>query len=501
MTTPSASPQRNSSAMVIGGVILVFVAVSLLTAPDPPSQDEGWRWITIAVGLGCCIWNINRAIAAVRRVGPVSIVAFLHLWVFLAFSFPAVEMTYRYEQIRLGYWHIWTDDPLLFRVALLLGAFQFVFFLALGHGVDTTCRRLVDASRTWQPRPWLGWIFVVLLLPLVIARVMLFSEIGLSGMATALTARTDYFDQIEGRVSPLQFLLNSSFPVYAVMLGCLAVKFLVKHPSSIGRRLFIGVLVGCVGGVVLSGGRAEIVLIAATVGIFMYVAGYRTAREVMPLLVLGLSLAALLFGVAQARLGVDNVLSRASGGTVVGDAYSSGDISQIHGLGRFEFVVMILDRHQGSDALWGSSYWGAVIAGLQTTFLPKLVLGVDLPVSYVSGDVLGPWVFGGRLVSALPSSPGEAYINFGYTGIMAVAIVLGLITRGLISLAGRLPEPQEVTLVLIVWTMARLISDESALLATFLVRNWPIMVISIIVMRLAKAPENHVAPAPSLVRR
>lgn len=500
MTTAIAVRPSHRSSLVVAGAVVVLATISMLTAPDPPGPDEGLRWATVAVGLASCTWNVTRAIAAVRRTGPVSVVAFLHLWVFFAFSFPAVELTYRYEQITLGYWRIWTEDPLLLQGAILLIVFQVLFFGALGTNVDIVCRRLVETSRIWRPDQRVGLIFVVLLLPLVLARIHLFREIGLEGMATALTTRTDYFAQLEGGVTPLQFLLNSSFPVYAVALGCLAVKFLVPHPSPLGRRLFLGVLVGCVAGVVLSGGRAEIVLIAVTVGFFMFVAGYRTARQVMPLIVLGAVLAALLFGVAQARLGEENLLSRAAEGVVVGDAYSSGDISQIFGLGRFEFVVMILDRHQGSDALLGASYLGALSAGMQTTFLPQIATGVELPVTYVSGEVLGPWVFGSGQVSALPSSPGEAYLNFGYAGVVAAALVLGLITRGLVGLVGRMPGPQEVTLVLVVWTMARVLSDETALLATFVVRNWPIMVISLIVMRLVKAPD-HQDPSLSVVRR
>jgi oligosaccharide repeat unit polymerase len=484
------------SRVVIGGAVLAIVLLMLLTAPEPPGPDDTWRWATIAVGLASCTWNVTRAAAAFRRAGPVSLVGFLHLWVLFAFSFPAVEMTYRYGQISLGFWRAPTDDPVLFQAALLLTAFQVLFFLALGDGVDATLTRLVGSSRVRWPDQRVGLVFVVLLLPLVLARLLVLRGLGLSGVATSMVTRTDYFAQLDSNVSPIIWALNTAFPVYAVALGCLAVKFLVPHPSTLGRRLFLGVLVACAAGVALSGGRAELVFVAITVGFFMYVAGYRTARQFVPLVLPGLLLAGLLFAVAQARHGEDNVLSQASDGTIVGNDYSSGDITQILGLGRFDAMVMILDRHLGSDALRGTSYLGALSGGLDTTFLPRIAAGVDLPSPTVSGEVLGQWVFGGPQVSALPSAPGEAYLNFGVVGLLGAALVLGLLTRGLVAVAGSLPGPQEFTLVLAVWTMARLLSDESALIASFVVRNWPGMILVLLVARRAAAAPDRPLPLP-----
>lgn len=488
--TTTAAPQRHQTGMVVGGVLLLLVIVSWWTAPQPPEPGLSWRWATIAVGLALCAYNVSSAIAAVRRTGPVSVVAFLHLWVFFAFSFPAVEMTFRYEQIMLGYWSIWTDDPLLLQAALLLGAFQVVFFLALGTRVEPVCRHIVETSRSRLPDLQIGLVFLLLLLPLVAARALVLLELGVEGVATAMTTRTDYFSQLESEVGPIMWALNSIFPVYAVSLGCLAVKFLVPHPSPLGRRLFLGVLIGSVAGVALSGGRAEIVFVSVTVALFMYVAGYRTARQFLPVLVFGLFIAALLIAVGQARHGEGNVLSRAAENAYVGNDYSGGDITQILGLGRFEFMVMILDRHLGAEALLGSSYLWAIVGSLQTSFLLRIAAGVNLPTPSVSSDVLGPWVFGGPQASALPSAPGEAYLNFGVTGVLVTAVVLGLLTRVLITLSGRLHGPRELILVLTVWTMARLLSDESTLIASFVVRNWPIMVIAWAVYRTTSRPSR-----------
>ena len=434
--------------LTLGAAVVAMLLLMLLTAPEPPELDEGWRWATIGFGLAICAWNLTRVAAAFRRTGPASLLAFLHLWMFFAFSFPAVEMTYRYEQLSLGYWRVTTDDPTLFQAVLLLAAFQVLFFLALGDGVDATLSRLVASSRVGRPDKRVGLVFLVLLLPLVLARLIVFRGLGVNGIATAMVTRTDYFAQLDSGVSPIVWALNTAFPVYGVALGCLAVKYLVPHPSTLGRRLFLGVLMASVAGVALSGGRAELVLVAITVGFFMYVAGYRSGRQFAPLLGAGLLVAGLLFAVAQARHGEDNVLTRAADGVYVGADYSGGDVTQLLGLGRFDFMVMILDRHIEADSLLGTSYLGALSGGLEGTFLPRVAAGVHLPAPSVSGEVLGPWVFGGEVSSALPSTPGEAYLNFGLAGALGVALVLGLLTRGIVAVAGRLRGPQEFTLVL-----------------------------------------------------
>lgn len=466
----------------------IAVLVIMSTAPEPPAPDEMWRWATIGVGLATCAWNLACVVKALRRSGPVSLLAFLHLWVFFAFSFPAVEMTYRYEQLSLGYWQTWTDDPTLLQAVLLLAAFQVLFFLALGDRVDATLGHLVASGRVESPDKRVGLIFLVLLLPLVLARLVVFRGLGVSGVATAMVTRTDYFSLVESEVSPIVWALNTAFPVFGVALGCLAVKYLVPHPSALGRRLFLGVLITCVAGVALSGGRAELVFVTVTVGFFMYVAGYRSLRQFTPLLVGVVLVGALLFAVAQARHGEDNVLTSTAGGAYVGKDYSSGDITQVLGLGRFDAVVMILDRHAGSDALLGASYVGALSGALETTFLPRIAAGVHLPAPSVSGEVLGPWVFGGPESSLLPSAPGEAYLNFGVAGVLVAALILGLLTRGLVGVAGRLREPQEFALVLVVWTMARLLADESSLIASFAVRHWPAIVLVMLVAGRAGRP-------------
>ncbi len=491
MTSAPTSQRSFSPRLLVGGAALLLVLISVVTATNSPTVDEPWRWATVALAAVNCGWNVLTAANAFHRTGPVSLVGFLHLWAFVAFSLPAAEMTFRYEQLSTGYWQVYTDTPLVFQAALLLFVFQAVFFLALGKGVDGIGVRLIEGSRIHSPQPRVGYIFLALLIPLILARLLVLRGLGLSGAATAAITRTDYFAQLGSGVSPLVWVLNTAFPVYAVVLGCLAVKFLIPHPSSLGRGLFVLVLIGSTGGVALSGGRAEIVLVSVTVGVFMYAAGYRTARQYRPLVVLGVLVAVLLFAVAQARHGEDNALSQAAGDAYVGNDYSSGDVTQILGLGRFDAMVMILDRHDRSDALMGSSYGGALVNGLDETFIPQIVAGIDFEPPTVSGDVLGLWVFGESQNSALPSAPGEGFINFGYAGIVLAALAIGLLTRGLVRGIAYLPGPQEASIVLVTWTMARLLSDESGLLMSFAVRNWPIVALALVLARHTTAQPRY----------
>lgn len=485
MTSAVAAHKPGIARWAATTFVVCVVILTVLTAPESPAPDDRWRWATIVLGVVNGGWNIVRAAGSFGRMGPISLVGFLHLWVFFTFSLPAVEMTYRYEQISLGYWRTFTDEPLLFQAALLLFIFQVTFFLVLGRGVDERCRNIIYESRISLPQQRIGWIFVALLLPMVLARALVLRDIGISGAATAMVTRTDYIAQLDRGVSASFWALNTAFPVYAVVLGCLAVKFLVPHPSVLGRRLFLLVLAGSVAGVALSGGRAEIVLVAVTVGVFMYVANYRTARHYAPLMVMGIALAALVFAVGQARHGEENVLSDATGGAYVGNDYAAGDLTQILGLGRFDAVVMILDRHDRTDALLGLSYGRAVLNGIDGTFLPQITAGIDIKMPTVSGDVLGRWVFGGERNSMLPSAPGEGYINFGYAGILVAAAAIGLLTRGLIDLVRHLRGPQEAILILVFWMMARLISDESGLMASFFTRNLPLMLLVIVMMAIS----------------
>ena len=124
MSTATQAPRAVGLRGLLSVAAVGLVLVAVLTSPEPPDPDQGWRWATVGLGLTTCAWNVTGVAAAFRRTGPVSLVAFFYLWLFLAFSLPITEAAYRYDVVSLGYWGIATDDPLLFRAAVLLVIFQ-----------------------------------------------------------------------------------------------------------------------------------------------------------------------------------------------------------------------------------------------------------------------------------------------------------------------------------------------------------------------------------------
>lgn len=468
--TRTAQPSRLVSVLPVGAALLLVNTV--LTSSEPPAPDDTWRWFTVLSALALATWNVQAAYRAYERTGLLSVIGFFHLWALFSFSFPAFEMTYRYSRIGLGYWSTATDDPVLLRTVLMLAVFQAVFFLTLGGGTETAVSARLRSSRNARPDLRVALAVLVLLLPLLAARLSVLRGLGLSGIAESMVTRTDYFERLTDEVNPLLWVLNTLFPIFAVSLMCLVVKYLVPHPTQLGRMLFLGTLLLSAAGVALSGGRAEIVYVLVTVLAFMHVAGYRSTRQLAPV---GLALAlvaVLLVLVAQARTGEDNALTRLAGDPTVGRSYQQGDVTQLLGLGRFDALTMILERHDPADDLDGKSYAYALAGGLNTSFIPRVAYGSDLPTFHISDEVLGPWIFGGATSSALPSAPGELYLNFGWPGVLLGAAAIGLALRLLLRGVVKLPGPLELAFVLVLWTSARMLSDESYLIATFIMRNW-----------------------------
>lgn len=492
-----AQPLRVSQAAgIAAGIALLLVVNSALTAPSAPSYGDAWRWMTIAGALVLCAFNVLGIRRAYRRVGLLSSVAFLQLWCLLAFSFPAAEMTYRYDRLQLGRWRIMTNDPSLLRVVFLAAVFQVGFFLALGHAHENALARRLLQSRAPRPDRPVALVMLLASLPLLVARLLVVRNLGFQGAVQSAVTRTDYFSHLDSGVSAPLWALNTLFPIYAVSLICLAVKFLVRHPSTLGRNIYLMVLLTCSLAVALSGGRAEIAYVLLTVVLFMYVGGYRSARQFVPVLVPMALVGALLFLIAQARLGESNLLSQVAGDPYVGYSYAGGDISQVLGLGRADTLTLILDQHHTVDDLHGRSYVFAVAGGLNTLFVPRIAAGANLPTYHVSDEVLGRWIFGGPVTSALPSAPGELYLNWGWLGVVIGAVVLGLVFRLLLTMLVKLPTPFELAWLLVLWTLARLLSDESYVIAGFASRNWPVMLAVTLALSFLKAhrdPPHHAA--------
>jgi hypothetical protein len=324
--------------------------------------------------------------------------------------------------------------------------------------------------------------------PFLVLRAMTIYQLGLGTVAETMVTRTDFFGFVEGGVNPLSWLLNSLFSVTVVSLLCLAVRYAFPVPARAGAFAYAAVLMLCIAGTSPSGGRNELAFVSLTVLFFMYLQGYRSARAFVPLVVPALAAATVLVMVAQARNGADNALAQAAGNPYVGESYSTGELTQVLGLGRFDTVLMIVDRHDTSDNLGVGNYVESLKGGLDASFLPRVVLGHELGSVHVSGEVIGPWVFGEAKAkaSALPSAPGELYVSFGYPGVVVGAILAGLLGRGLLRVAAAVPGPAEFAWVLAVWTLARAMSDESHLVTVFAVRTWWLVAVVALLLALRR---------------
>lgn len=477
---------------LVATLALVFLLVNtIFLAPEPPSVSDFWRWNTIIVALGLSLWNISSACRAYRLTGVLSVVGFLQAWSFFAFSFPAVEMTYRYSSLTVGYWRTSTNEPLLLEAVILLGFFQILFFWALGREPHEAVNRMALASKVRRPRLGLALAFFFLVIPLGLARIKVMLDLGLRGIVETMITRDGYWERLSLPPSGIEALLNSLFPVYAVSLLCLGIKYLVEHPSAAGKWLYAATLVISCGGAVITGGRAEIVYAVFTVVLFMYVQGYRRITQYSPV-VLAVALAgSMLILVAQARHGVGNLLSQVVGGNQAGYDYAAGDITQLLGLGRFDVMVMILDNFSNETLLFGKSYVYALAGGLNAIFLPKLVLGDWIPTWRISDQVLGYWIFGKDVASALPSAPGELLLNFGLAGVAFGAVLLGFAVRLFLRWMTGFRGPIEFAWITIVWIVAHLLSDESFLVATW-IKNWlPVLVLTLLLVKRTSAGSGY----------
>jgi hypothetical protein len=391
-----------SAAVAVLGV--VAVAISVATAPAPAPMWPCWRSASVLLAVALGVWNLISARRAFDRAGYLSAVGMLQVWVFFAFSMAAAEQCFRYDRLRLGYWRSSLDDVGTFGSVVLLGAFEVLFFLALGR--DVPRNEFVPALRGGRasirslPRPTASQRRAVLLLvlfaaPFLAARVVVFVKLGVQTAAVTVVTRTDYFEYLGGNgVNPVLWLFSALFPVFGVSALCLAVRYAVPAVSTRGACWYSAVLVVCVVGCSLSGGRGDLVFVIVTVLLAMRMQGYRSVRQFAPVAVpLALS-GGLLILVSQARNGHKNALTSVAGSPYVGNSYSPGDITQLLGLGRFDAVRMVVDKHPAARGLGAQDYVEAVKGALDSTFLPQIALGHRLGSWTVSRDVLGPWVFG-----------------------------------------------------------------------------------------------------------
>lgn len=490
--------------ILVATTILGLLTINAVySAPEPPGLSELWRWSTIIVAFGLMFWNVRSAYRAYRSSGFLSMVGFLHAWCFLAFSFPSFEATYRYPSIKLLYWEAATNTPMALAAVLMLGVFQLLFFLALGREPGEAVRRITVSAKAERPNRWLALVFLMLVLPLLASRLDVIFDLGLRGMIETMITREPYTNRLDGEQNPILLLLGTLFPVYATPLFCLIAKYAVRHPSVPGGLLYMCALFAGAFGVFFTGGRGELIYVLFVVLIFAYVQGYaklgRYKLIVIPLLAVPVLLVGLVFFlVAQARHGADNFLSNLAEDTFVGYDYSAGDVTQALGLGRFDAVLMSLDNYRTETLLWGKSYAYAVLEGINETLIPRVLLGKFLPEWRISDQVMGPWIFGEIKASGLPSMPGELFLNFGFIGVTLGALVMGFLTRLLLLWLVRFDGAVEFAWIMLVWTTARLISDESFLMAGYAARHTiPVLLITFLLVKRRKRPGREQGNAAS----
>ena len=388
-----------------------------------------------------------------------------HLWCFFAFSFPMAEQTFRYRSISLGLWTHTTGDALFFKTAIVLAIFQVVFFAALGSDPRAKLRRFADSCKGQRVRPGLAVVFLGLALPLWLVRLRTLQDLGLAGTIETAVQRVEYLDRLSSNPGAFEFILHVYFPIYAVLLLCLAVKYGFPHPSTGGRRAFSLVLLVSAAGVVVSGGRAELVYVTFAVILFMVVQGYRGIKDFKTVFVPFVLVLATVILVGQARHGGESPLTRLAGGVTTGaQDYSSGDLNQFLGVGRADVVALILDRGDEQPPLDGRSYGDGLAAAANSTFIPRIVLGRPLGTWRISDQVLGNWIFNEPRASALPSTPGELILNFGIVGMVIGALLLGIFFRFGFRWVLRFTGSSEALLLLSLWLAIRLLSDESFLI-------------------------------------
>lgn len=490
-------------AIVVVVVTVGVVATSVFTAPDPAPISPCWRSASVLVAVGLCMWNMRSAYVAFRRAGYLSAVGLLQLWVLFAFSFAAAEQTYRYGKLKMGYWEGSLDNAGTFRTVAIIGAFEVLFFLALGRDVALT--RFVAPLRTGLGSPADRYdnglsgasrsaplvqadlrtaiIMVLLAMPFLISRIIVFAQLGLKTVAVTMVTRTDYFAYLGHGVNPIIWFFAAMFPVFGVSALCLAVRYAIPAATTAGAWCYSLVLTVCALASCPSGGRGDLAFVILTVLFAMRLHGYRFGRQFAPVAVPFVVVVGLLLLLAQARNGRDNTLTNLAGRPYVGDNYSSGDVTQLLGVGRYDAIVMIVDRHSPAANLGAQNYIETIKGALDSVFLPRVALGHPLGSRHVSRDVLGPWIFGFPKGSSLPSAPGELYLAFGLVGVLVGAVAFGLATRYLLRLAAGAPGPAQFTWVLLLWTVARAQSDESYLIGVFIAQSWPFVLLLGLVLR------------------
>jgi hypothetical protein len=329
--------------------------------------------------------------------------------------------------------------------------------------------------------------------PFLIARIVALGRLGLRQLLISMVTRTEYFGILGGsHVNPVFWLFGVLFPIFGVTLLCLAIRYAFPGTGPRAAYCYAAVLVVCGICALPSGGRADLVFVLGAVLFATRAHGYRTTREFLPVLIPVAFASLLLFFLAQARTGHANSLTALAGNPYVGNDYSSGEITQLLGTGRFDGFRMIISRHSTAHGLGAQDYLEAIKGTLDSVFLPRIATGHAWSFTHPALQVMGPWQFGTQKASSLPSAPGELYLTFGVPGVLAGAVLFGFVTRLVLRLVAAVPGPAQISWVLAVWTLSLGLSTEAYLLGSFIVEHWP--VVPLIGLLVRRHPITSPAP-------
>jgi len=314
---------------------------------------------------------------------------------------------------------------LLFGVAVLIG-----YYLAGGNVQYARFRR--RPTGLWKPtsRVTLFAIAIVVLVPALISVAALVAEIARYGYGAFLANRI-VLGTGEGYLSMLR-----RWPLVLLLVvytrGLVLRRYYGQRQPIIVVALLLALTLVIAA---LDGSRTEIaipfVMMAACHTVFSRVSRIPVAKLVM---IAGMIFVVVLLGEVRQQLmsgaGVD-IGEAAKGSTFVDVAYNVGE---------YENLVWMMDRPEAFQYLHGRTFAAAVVGWVPRRAWPDKPLGGG---PYLRNFIVpGSYDLGGRnITSYTPGLPAEAYMNFGWLGLLVAPLYgvgLALLARWINRIAGPL---------------------------------------------------------------
>jgi oligosaccharide repeat unit polymerase len=270
--------------------------------------------------------------------------------------------------------------------------------------------RWADPERLTSRAAWLTWRSLFLAALVALAYVVGQAG-GPSTYVDSLASRTDFFS---GRSWAIVALVAPS--VASLLLVVVSVR-----SGALRRSVLTAVVLSSAGLLLLTGSRTSLVAYAASLAVVIH-------RSVRPIRPAALTIGVVLLGVAgSAALGLrtdvaaDRELSLSSLTEVYDAIDTDGPVSDF---GHMATLAMLMRDELPPARQNGRTYLAAT-----TILLPRAIAPWKLPLAgEVATKELLPvrWDYG---TGIQPTAPGEAYLNFGWWGIVLAALVFGVLLR------------------------------------------------------------------------